>query len=145
MNVLLQFLRAVGEGSQPEWTLLGLWNARKWELRKALERLEWDVERVVKLVGVLGHDIGAHPQITGLEAAASEQRAQLLRLDRLLTGMVTAPAVLRSREIAVRVCAAWLVLEWTIRPNERGILADLRDRLVLRAEREEIDLRGLGI
>ncbi len=145
MNVLLDFVRAVGEGDHPEWTLLGLWNARKWELRKTLERLEWDVERVVKLAGVLGHDVSTHPQITGLEEAAVGQRAQLLQLDRFLTGTVAAPAVLRSREITVRVCATWLVLEWTIRPDERGVLADLRDRLVLRAEREEIDLRGLGV
>ncbi len=146
MNALLKFVRLVVEGDHPESTLLGLWNVRKWELVKTLERLAWDVERVVKLAHVLGRDISSHPQIAGLETAAAEQRAELLRLDRFLTETATAPTgILRSQEVTVRVCTAWLVLEWAIQPESRGILADLRDKLVLRAEQEEIDLRGLGI
>ncbi len=145
MNVLLELVDAVGEGDQPEWTLLGLWSLRKWEMLKTLKRLEWDVERVTTLAGVLGLDVAQHPQLTGLQETAVEVRALLLRLDRFLTGTVAVPEILRSREIAVRVCAVWLVLEEMIRPEERGVLADLRDRLVQQADREEVDLRGLGI
>ncbi len=145
MNALIDLVNAVGEGDFPEWTLLGFWSLRRWEMRKALERLEWDVERVITLAGVLGYDIEERPQVTGLEETAAEMRELLRQLDRFLSGTVAAPVILRSREITVRVCAAWIVLESTIRPEERGVLADLRDRLVLRADREEVDLRGLGI
>ncbi len=112
---------------------------------KTLERLEWDVERVVTLFGALGLDIGEYPQVTRLEKVAAEERELLLLLDRLLTKAVTAPAVLRWPEITVGVCAVFLALEWTIRPDERGILADLRDRFVMLADLQEVDLRGLGI
>ncbi len=97
MNTFLDLVNTVGEGDFPEWTFLGLWSLRRWEMLKALERLEWDVERVITLAGVLGYDIEERPQVTGLEETAAEARELLLQLDRFLTGTGAAPVILRSR------------------------------------------------
>lgn len=126
------------------------WHCRKWAIDRAIERQSRDLEAVAKLADLLTSDAGDHSAtVEHFEEIRRELRdasETATILNRLLAREATSPTgLLQHPKTAVRILRAWLSLEIKLRPDERGLLAGLRDRLTCAAERREIDLRGLGI
>ncbi len=121
--------------------LASVWMARRWEIGKAIERHAWDVDAITKLFAVMGHAVELD------EHEVIREGSEILRLlDRLIARESARPTgLLESPGIVTELCRAWLLLEVRFRPDERSWLRSLRERLTLRAEQLEIDLRGLGV
>ncbi len=123
------------------------WSCRRLEIVKAIERQSWDLEAVTRLANLLDLDPDDSAMVEQLEEIRLEIHDafhSVSTLDRLLAQAASA-CLLQPPKLASRVLRAWLSLEIQFRPDERGLLAGLRDRLVCEAERREVDLRGLGI
>ncbi len=133
--------RLLDQRRQDAALLIASWMARRWEIAKAIERHAWDVEAIEKLFVVLGQavDLDEHWVI--------REGSEILRLlDRLIARESARPTgLLELPGIVTELCRAWMLLEVRFRPDERGWLRSLRERLTLRAEQLEIDLRGLGV
>ncbi len=122
--------------------LVGWWEVRRWQLRRAIERHACDLKAIEQLVAVLGSD----PEALDEQQDIGEARRAVRLLDALVlrervgpTGLLLSPVSIR------RLCAVLLSLEVRFRPDERGWLSELRIQLTQEAERREIDLRGLDV
>ena len=121
--------------------LAHLWLVRRREIAKAIEGQAWDVEAVEKLFSVLGHDL----VLIERQVTCEGQRVMQV-LDRLVTReLALSTGLLESPRLVSSLSRAWLILEIRFRPDERGWLQDLRDRLTCLADEREIDLRGMGV
>ncbi len=136
-----QLSRFLEQRRQDAALFIASWMDRRWEIAKAIERHAWDAEAIEKLFAVLGEPVALD------EHEVIREGCEILRLlDRLIareasltTGLLESPRLVRD------LCRAWLLLEIRFRPDERGWLRPLRERLTVRAEHLEIDLRGLGV
>ncbi len=135
------FIAFLEQRRQDAALLIASWMARRWEIAKAIERHAWDVEAIEKLFAVLGHAVDLD------EYQLIREGSEIMQLlDRLIARESACPTgVLESPRIVTELCRAWLLLEVRFRPDERSWLRSLRERLTLRAEQLEIDLRGLGV
>ncbi len=126
------------------------WAYRRRTISRAIERQSRDLETVAKLANLLTPAAQDHAaMIEHLEMIrvdlgdASEITSMLNRL--LAREAISPTGLLRHPKLTVRILHAWLSLEIKLRPDQRGLLAGLRDRMVCEADRREIDLRDLGI
>ncbi len=122
--------------------LAGWWEARRWEIQRAIERHGCDLTAIEQLVTVLGGDLRDLDDRQDLQEARRAVRlldALMLRERVRPTGLFLSPAWVR------RLCVAVLSMEVRYRPDERGWFSELRIRLTQMAERREIDLRGLDV
>ncbi len=118
-----------------------MWLARREHIVKAILRQACDVEAIEKLAAALDSPV------------VLDEREVLIwgsRLTNLLDCLITSElacstGLLASPKLARALTIAWLLLEIRFAPDERGWLVPLRERLTLRAEEFEIDLRDLGV
>lgn len=121
--------------------LTAMWMARRRPIAKAIEHQALDVEAVEKLFALLGQDVS----LTERQVVREGTKA-MRRLDWLLRSECSlSTGLLESSRLVALLCRVWLVLEIRFRPDERNWLQALRERLTVRAEECEIDLRGQGL
>ncbi len=128
-------------------TLVSCWNSRRRPLLKAIESHAVHLEAIEKLLSVLSSDLEKlTPNLEAERMEIREARRVSQFLDQvLLHELLPVGGGVFSMLSCVAYLRLWFALEVQFPPEERGWLADLRDRLVCAADRQEIDLRGLGV
>ncbi len=122
--------------------LVGWWEVRRWDVRRAIERHACDLTAIEQLMAVLGGDLQEPDEWQYIQEARRTMElldALMLRERVRSTGLLLSPALVKS------LSAVLLSLEVRFPPDARGWFSEQRMKLTRMAECREIDLRGLDV